>query len=238
MRTGWEWSVIFHTLLLYHLPSSDASQWHRLSLLSNPTSFPSWILPLLWWYCFSSGYLTLVNKHTVRSLSVPGSIRGSWDREKLDLVPSFHEDSGLWLLHHLQSFRKTRTSFTSVASFLLSVTPLASFCSFLSLPQWHAFLSSSPLLPQPHFPPVPLLPPVCSVITASLMALKHSSSPAQSLPIAWHSGSLQTLGALETLSGYLQGQNYFHNSAKMLFVIAKQQWAKLLVPSRESREWH
>lgn len=53
-----------------------------------------------------------------------------------------------------------------------------------------------------------------------------------------HKCALLTLGVFETFSGYLQGQNCFQNSTKMLFVVAKQQCVELLVREHESRQRH
>lgn len=104
---------------------------------------------------------------------MPGSIQGSGDGEKLGPMPSFEEGSGLWLLLHLQSLGKIRTSFASVASLPLPITPLTSFSSFLSPPQLHTFHTLLQVTSASLCPPIPLQPTVCSAITASLMALKQ-----------------------------------------------------------------
>ena len=110
---------------------------------------------------------------------MPSSIQGSGDGEKLGPMPSFEDGSGLWLHLHLQSLGRIRTSFASVASFLLPITPLISFSSFLSPHTFPVSYTPSLLssrLTQPHSAlQSPLQPTVFSAITASLMALKQQS---------------------------------------------------------------
>lgn len=112
--------------------------------LPTPSQLPFLSSPLLWWYYCSYGYLALLNEHILRSPSVPGSILGSGEREKLDPVPSFKEGTSLWFLHRLQSSGGTSTSSASVTSFPRPCLFLSVPASVIGLPQVVATASFRP----------------------------------------------------------------------------------------------
>lgn len=175
---------------------------NQLPFLSPP------LLP--WYYCSMVTWLWLTNRFISRSSSVPGSIPGNGDGPLVPM-PSFKVGRSFWL-HHLHRL----AGLEPVLSLWLH--SLLSFSFFLSLPlvTGPVFAASASL-----HPPVPLHP-------SQFRGPEAHCSHMQPLPISWNSSS-QVCSA-ETLSGYVQGQNYFPNSTNMLFVVAKQQWVKLLVP--------
>lgn len=188
---------------------------HCLPWLPIPNKLPFLNSPFPWWSYCSWGYVTLVNKHIWRSSSVPGSTLGSGDRE--------------------QTQREVGSD--SISSRLARPVLLPSLLFYPCL-SCRPFLPSSELLQQPHS----TLQSLSSLqffpyITASSMALKHHPvvhSPSVLWGTVVHKCAVQGGEALEALSEYLHGQNYFHNSPKMLSVVTEQPQAALLVPERKS----
>lgn len=110
-----------------HPSSSEASQWHTVfpSPHSQPASLPEFPPSVMVTALMVTG-LWFINIYWGLPLCWLPAGRG--DREIIGPIPSFKEGRHLWLLYHLQSLGRARTSSASAAS------PLASFSSFPSLP--------------------------------------------------------------------------------------------------------